>query len=75
MIFVKAVTPDSPLEEVLPALDSYMHNWTDKAARGECGWICSDCGDSYPKGMPDGCGHGDARCTAIILRDKLNAHR
>lgn len=75
MFFAKVVTPDSPLEDVLPKLNKDMIDWTYRAARGECGWICSDCGDSYSKGMPDGCGHGDARCTAIILRDKLDAHK
>lgn len=51
MFFVKVETPDSPLEKVLPALDNYINDWTAKAARGECAWICSDCCSSSQKGI------------------------
>jgi hypothetical protein len=53
--------------------DSTMHNWTNKAARGQCGWICADCCASFPEGMPDACPHGHTRCTEIIQRDKAAA--
>lgn len=57
----------------LEGLNQLTREWTRKAARGECDWICSDCGTSFKGGMPDECPHGDARCTDIIKRDKLDA--
>jgi hypothetical protein len=46
-----------------------------RAARGECGWICSDCGMSFPDGMPDACAHGIQRCTDIIASDKTESRK
>ena len=56
-----------------------MLEWTRKAARGECGWICADCCMSDPRGMPDQCMAGQPgslcaeQCNAIIKRDKEDA--
>lgn len=61
------------LPETIEAMDKAMNDWTDKAARGECGWICSDCCCSFPEGMPDECAHGHQKCTDIIQRDKAMA--
>ena len=44
--------------------------WTMRAARGECAWVCSDCCMSFPDGIPDACAHGIQQCTNIIARDK-----
>lgn len=54
-------------------MNKATRDWTAQAARGECGWICSDCCMSDPKGMPDECFHKNQRCTEIIQRDKLHA--
>ena len=51
-------------------MNSAMIEWTKKAARGECAWICCDCGTSFQNGMPDECAYKDKRCTDIIRRDK-----
>lgn len=67
--------PANELPAHLEGMNKDMHDWTDQAARGECGWICSDCCCSDPKGMPDACFHGHAECTAIIQRDKQSAMR
>lgn len=57
----------------LERMNQGMRQWTDRAARGECGWICADCLLSEPKGMPDECFCKNQRCTEIIQRDKRNA--
>ncbi len=62
-------------QEALSILDKHMRDYTMRAARGEHGWICSDCCMSYPEGMPDECFHGHQGCTDIIKRDKLAAMR
>lgn len=67
--------PASDLPDRIAAMNDEMRGWTDRAARGECGWICSDCCCSDPKGMPDECFHGHEACTAIIRRDKGMAMR
>nr|WP_319527779.1 hypothetical protein [Pseudomonas laurentiana] len=59
----------------LDGMNKAMRDWTDQAARGECGWTCSDCCCSDSKGMPDACWWGNQRCTEIIQRDKLRAMR
>lgn len=59
--------------KTLEAMDKITNEWTERAARGECGWICSDCCGSFPDGMPDTCAHGIQRCTEIIARDKKHA--
>ena len=65
-----AVSIDSHIE----ALNKQTNEWTDRAARGECSWICSDCCQSFPLGMPDACEHGHQSCTDIIQRDKAFAN-
>ena len=55
-------------------LDNLTNEWTLRAARGECGWICSDCCMSFPDGMPDECAHGVQSCTDIIKLDKQIAN-
>lgn len=62
-------------EEAISSADKMMQDWTDKAARGECGWICADCCCSFPEGMPDACLHGHQKCTDIIKRDKERAKK
>lgn len=64
-------SPD--FSKTLEAMDKATNEWTERAARGECGWICSDCCVSFPDGMPDACAHGVQRCTDIITRDKKHA--
>ena len=62
---------------VSPALLEHMNkttqDWTMKAARGECPWVCADCCVTFSSGMPDACVHGHQGCTDIITRDKLDA--
>jgi len=66
----KAVMPQrTKMATALDSVDS-LTNWDMKAARGECAWICSDCCQSFPSGMPDECCHGVKDCTDIIQRDK-----
>lgn len=67
--------PAVDLPAHLEGMNQAMRDWTDQAARGECGWICSDCCCSDPKGMPDACWWGNQQCTDIIKRDKLRAMR
>lgn len=55
--------------------DNLMHDWANRAARGECGWICPDCCCTFPEGMPNECEHGYQTCTDIIRRDKRIAER
>ena len=64
------VSPLHNTEKLFAAMNSIFNEFTDRAARGECQWICSDCCCSFDDGMPDVCVHGDARCTEIIKRDK-----
>ena len=67
-VFVSAgVTP-----KFLDDLNKATQDWTMRAARGECEWICSDCCSSE-SGMPDECFHGNQWCTDIIKRDKREA--
>lgn len=75
--FVVAITamPESELPAFIAQMDKDTRDWTMRAARGECGWICSDCCMSDQNGMPDRCFCGDERCTAIIQRDKQLAMR
>lgn len=68
---VVAKGPVTP--EFLSEMDRSMRAWTMQAARGECGWVCSDCGASWSEGMPDACAYDNASCTAIIQRDKAEA--
>ena len=70
MLFVSPIEDNSQL---LNELDQITRDWTYKAARGECSWICSDCSCSFSEGMPNECPHGHERCTQIIQRDKNQA--
>ena len=70
MLFVtKTDDIDKPIDE----LNKATIDWTIKSARGECAWICADCGCRFQEGMPDECIHGHQRCTDIIKRDKADA--
>lgn len=69
------VVPEKDLGTHIEVINQEMRAYTDQAARGECAWICSDCCCSDPKGMPDACFHGHAKCTEIIQRDKQFAMR
>jgi len=57
-------------KENLDEMTRLTVEWTHKAARSECGWICSDCCCTFAEGMPDECIHGHQNCTNIIKRDK-----
>ncbi|MFV3289161.1 hypothetical protein ACNFBR_10510 [Pseudomonas sp. NY11955] len=67
--------PANKLPEYITALDQATRDWTDRAARGECPWVCADCCYTFNEGMPDQCCHGLQACTDIIKRDKLRAMR
>lgn len=56
-------------------LTTQLRDWTNRAARGECAWICSDCAVTFETGMPDACAHGHESCTKLIERDKAEAAR
>lgn len=71
-IFITTAT-GAALEDQISLMDKLTSEWTMRAARGECAWICSDCCMSFPGGMPDACGHDSQRCTDIIARDKADA--
>lgn len=60
-------------EETLKGINEATNAWFAKAARGECGWICPDCCQSFPDGMQDECIHGHQGCTDCNKRDKLAA--
>lgn len=72
-ILIVTTGSDEEVAEAFSSMTAITNTWTDQAARGECGWICSDCCIGFPEGMPDACAHGDERCTRIIERDKANA--
>jgi hypothetical protein len=67
------VTDSEKKEEVLSQMDKITRSWEDKAVRGECSWICSDCGMSFNDGMPDVCAYDHQVCTDILSRDKERA--
>lgn len=69
--FVAPIEGD--LAETINEIDRLTNEWTAKAARGECAWICSDCCCTFSEGMPNECAHGHQSCTDIIQRDKENA--
>lgn len=58
------------IHDSVEAMNKSTREWTARAARGECAWVCSDCCQSDPKGMPDACLVDQDRCTEIIQRDK-----
>lgn len=72
-ILIVTTGSDEEVSEAVSRMDAITNAWTAQAARGECGWICSDCCMGFPDGMPDTCPHGDERCTRIIQRDKAHA--
>lgn len=61
------------LDKHISAMDKATQEWTMRAARGECSWVCADCCFTFPEGMPDACEHGHQCCTNIIKRDKADA--
>ena len=63
------------LEDQISLMDKLTSEWTMRAARGECAWICSDCCMSFPDGMPDACAHDNQQCTNLIARDKDAARK
>lgn len=68
-VFITTATGDE-LKHFMSALDKATNEWTARAAKGECGWVCADCCVTFPEGMPDECTHGLEWCTRIIRRDK-----
>lgn len=66
-------TTKSGLAHVLEAMNKATLEWTHRAARGECEWVCADCGMSFPEGMPNQCGDNLKACNKLIERDKLEA--
>lgn len=60
-----AVQPDN--------VPSKFEHWTNKAARGECAWVCTDCLQHFTQGMPDKCCVNSSHCDGIIKRDKMRA--
>ena len=71
-IFITAATGKA-IEDQISLMDKRTIEWTMRAARGECAWICSDCCMTFPDGMPDACAHDIQQCTDIISRDKVDA--
>lgn len=61
------------LPEHISEMDKATREWTERAARGECGWVCADCCYTFNEGMPDKCEHGNQWCTDIIIHDKQRA--
>ncbi len=72
-IFVAVDDTGSEMSGILSEMDKITNEWTMKAARGECSWVCSDCCSVVAEGMPDTCVHDIQRCTDIIQRDKKHA--
>ncbi|WP_349573099.1 hypothetical protein [Azotobacter salinestris] len=70
-----AVIPKGQEEAFIEEMNKSTREWTDRASRGECGWVCADCCGYDPNGMPDECFHGHQQCTEIIQRDKRKAMR
>lgn len=71
-IFI-GVAPGGRMAEAIASMDKLTQDWTMRAARGKCSWVCADCCMSFPEGMPDECGCGHQSCTDIIKRDKADA--
>lgn len=61
------------LKAVMEHMGRLYNEWTARAARGECAWICPDCGATFSEGMPDQCEWGHQSCTDLNARDKRNA--
>lgn len=78
MIFFMADSKEAAKEAAnasIEHLNKATRAWELSAARGDCGWICADCGCSFPEGMPDACIHEQQSCTDLIKRDKLEARK
>lgn len=73
-VFITTATGKA-LENQISLMGKLTNEWTMRAARGECAWICSDCCMSFPDGMPDACAHDNQQCTNIIARDKDAARK
>jgi len=73
-IFITTATGKA-LDEHVSAMDKATQQWTLRAARGECAWVCAGCCFTFPDGMPDACEYGHQSCTDIIARDKADAQR
>ncbi|AEC22258.1 hypothetical protein PT7_P022 (plasmid) [Pusillimonas sp. T7-7] len=69
------VSVGMPTEETFAALNKATYEWEMRAARGECGWICSRCCSHFPEGMPDTCPHAANGCDEILQRDKREANK
>lgn len=63
----------SELPKFISEMDQATLDWTMRAARKECGWICSDCCLTFQDGMPDVCPHNHTACSDTITRDKILA--
>jgi hypothetical protein len=73
LITITTVSTQAEFDAAIDEMNRKTRDWTMRAARGECGWVCADCSYSFPDRMPDQCAHGDERCTKIIARDKAAA--
>ncbi len=73
-LFVVNSEDQTKLQETMVYLDKVVHDWTLRAARMECSWICADCCMTFPGGMPNSCAHDHQGCTDIIKRDKAEAN-
>lgn len=70
MIGIHISTVDNNSKKLFSVMDSIFRTMTEKAARGECAWCCSDCCSFFAEGMPDKCPHNCQQCTDIIQRDR-----
>lgn len=61
------------LAQHISAMEKATAEWTHRAARMECSWVCAGCCVTFPQGMPDACPHGHECCTKIIQSDKADA--
>ena len=73
-IFITTATGKA-LEDQISLMDKLTNDWTMRAARGECSWICAGCCMTFPDGMPDACGHDIQQCSDIITHDKALARK
>jgi hypothetical protein len=61
-------------DEVFTDIDAFTCEWTMRAARNECEWVCASCSVTFPDGMPDKCEWDQQRCTDIITDNKKQAY-
>jgi hypothetical protein len=73
MLAAISIFDEKDAASVLAEMDRAMLDFTMRAARGECAWVCADCCMTFSAGMPDECAHGHQSCTDIIRRDKADA--